>query len=93
MTYDSGLHRYLLTLTYSYSANPPAVWKRGAEPVIADSPTPWRPYSFVAASHDFGPSNGYGAGFPSEWTAGGGDGCVDAGPSAGPSQNRNASPH
>ena len=67
MTYDSGLHRYLLTFTYSYSSTPPAVWKGGAELVIAESPTPWGPFSFVAASHDFGPSNGYGAGFPSQW--------------------------
>jgi hypothetical protein len=67
MTYDAGLHRYLLTFTYSYSSHVPAVWKGGAELVIAESPTPWGPFSFVAASHDFGPSNGYGAGFPSQW--------------------------
>ena len=67
MTYDAGIHRYLLTFTYSYASNPPAVWKGGAELVIAESPTPLGPFSFVAASRDFGPSNGYGAGFPSQW--------------------------
>jgi hypothetical protein len=35
--------------------------------VIASSPNPWGPFSFVAGSRDFGPSNGYGAGFPSQW--------------------------
>jgi hypothetical protein len=35
--------------------------------VIADSPEPWGPFSFVAASREFGPSNGYGAGFPTQW--------------------------
>jgi hypothetical protein len=67
MAYDPGLHRYLLTWTYSYSSKPPAVWKGGAELVIAESPQPWGPFSFVASSREFGPSNGYGAGFPSQW--------------------------
>ena len=67
MTYDAGIHRYLLTFTYSYSSKVPAVWKGGAEVVIAESPTPSGPFSFVAASREFGPSNGYGAGFPSQW--------------------------
>jgi hypothetical protein len=67
MTYDPGLRRYLLTFTYSYSSQTPAVWTGGAELVIAESPTPWGPFSFVAASREFGPSNGYGAGFPSQW--------------------------
>jgi len=67
MTYDAGIHRYLLTFTYSYNSNPPAVWKGGAELVVAESPTPWGPFSFVAGSREFGPSNGYGAGFPSQW--------------------------
>ena len=67
MAYDPGLHRYLLTFTYSYSSGVPAVWKGGAELVIAEAPEPWGPFSFVAASKDFGPSNGYGAGFPSQW--------------------------
>ena len=30
-------------------------------------PTPSGPFSFVARSSEFGPSNGYGAGFPSQW--------------------------
>jgi hypothetical protein len=67
MAYDPGLHRYLLTFTYSYSSRPPAVWKGGAELVIAEAPSPAGPFSFVAASREFGPSNGYGAGFPSQW--------------------------
>jgi hypothetical protein len=67
MTYDRPLHRYLLTFTYSYSSQPPAVWTGGAELVIAASPNPWGSFSFVAGSRDFGPSNGYDAGFPSQW--------------------------
>jgi hypothetical protein len=67
MAYDAGLHRYLLTFTYSYSSTPPAVWKGGAQLVVADAPEPWGPFSFVATSREFGPSNGYGAGFPSQW--------------------------
>jgi hypothetical protein len=67
MAYDPGLHRYLLTFTYSYSSKPPAVWKNGAQLVIAEAPTPAGPFSFVATSRQFGPSNGYGAGFPSQW--------------------------
>jgi hypothetical protein len=67
MTYDRPLHRYLLTFTYSYGSNPPAVWKGGAELVILEAPTPEGPFSFVARSSEFGPSNGYGAGFPSQW--------------------------
>ena len=67
MTYDSGLHRYLLTFTYSYSSQVPAVWKGGAELVMAEAPEPWGPFSFVGTSREFGPSNGYGAGFPSQW--------------------------
>jgi hypothetical protein len=43
------------------------VWKGGAELVILDAPNPWGPFTFVAASKNFGPSNGYGAGFPSQW--------------------------
>lgn len=67
MIYDPGLHRYLLTFTYSYSSQVPAVWKGGAELVILEGPTPSGPFSFVAGSREFGPSNGYGAGFPSQW--------------------------
>jgi hypothetical protein len=72
MTYDRPLHRYLLTFTYSYRPNPPAVWNGGAELVILESPTPQGPFSFVARSREFGPSNGYGAGFPSQWISGNG---------------------
>jgi hypothetical protein len=35
--------------------------------VILEAPTPEGPFSFVARSREFGPSNGYGAGFPSQW--------------------------
>jgi hypothetical protein len=67
ITYDPPLHRYLLSFTYSYSSQPPAVWKGGAELVIMEAPTPAGPFSFVARSREFGPSNGYGASFPSQW--------------------------
>jgi hypothetical protein len=67
MTYDAPLHRYLLTFTYSYGSKPTAVWKDGAELVILEGPTPSGPFSFVARSRQFGPSNGYGPGFPSQW--------------------------
>jgi hypothetical protein len=67
MTYDAPLHCYLLTFTYSYSQRPPGVWTGGAELVILEAPSPLGPFSFVARSKEFGPSNGYGAGFPSQW--------------------------
>ena len=67
MAYDPGLRRYLLTFTYSYRSKVPAVWKGGAQLVIAESANPWGPFSFVATSRNFGPSNGYGAGLPSQW--------------------------
>ena len=67
MTYDKPLRRYLLTFTYSYSSQPPALWKGGAELVILEGLRPSGPFSFVARSNEFGPSNGYGAGFPSQW--------------------------
>ena len=67
MTYDAPLHRYLLTFTYSYASSPPAVFKDGAELDILEAPTPWGPFSFVASSSEFGPSNRYGAGFPAAW--------------------------
>jgi hypothetical protein len=35
--------------------------------VILEAPTAAGPFSFVARSSSFGPSNGYGAGFPSQW--------------------------
>lgn len=67
MIYDSPLHRYLLTFTYSYVSTPPGVWQNGAELVMLESPTPWGPFAFVARDPDFGPSNGYGASFPIKW--------------------------
>jgi hypothetical protein len=67
MTYDAPLHRFLLTFTYSYGARPPAVWKGGAELMMLEGPSLTGPFSFVARSPRFGPSNGYGAGFPSQW--------------------------
>jgi hypothetical protein len=70
ITYDAPLHRYLLTFTHSYSSQPPAVWQGGAELDILESPTPWGPFSFVARSSEFGPSNGYGAGFPGQCVGG-----------------------
>jgi hypothetical protein len=67
MTYDRALGRYLLTFTYSYESRVPGVWKNGAELVVLEARTPGGPFSFVARSREFGPSNGYGAGFPSQW--------------------------
>jgi hypothetical protein len=67
MAYDSPIHRYLLTFTYSYAAAPPGIWKNGSELVILEAPHPWGPFSFVAHEPEFGPSNGYGAGFPVKW--------------------------
>jgi hypothetical protein len=67
MSYDPGLHRYLLTFTYSYSQDPPGVWKDGSELVILESPTPDGPFSFVASQRYFGPSNGYDPALPVNW--------------------------
>ena len=67
MAYDSPIHRYLLTFTYSYYSTPPQVWRNGSELVIMEAPNPWGPFSFVAHESFFGPSNGYGAGFPLAW--------------------------
>jgi hypothetical protein len=67
MAYDSPLHRYLLTFTWSYAAAPPEIWRNGSELVILNAPHPWGPFSFVAREPYFGPSNGYGAGFPISW--------------------------
>ena len=67
MAYDKPLRRYLLTFTYSYTSAPPALWTGGAELVILEALTPSGPFSFVARSSEFGPSNGYDAGFPSQW--------------------------
>jgi hypothetical protein len=67
ISYDAPLRRYLLTFTYSYSLVPPAIWTGGAELVILEAPHPWGPFSFVASSREFGPSNGYDPGFPPQW--------------------------
>jgi hypothetical protein len=67
MSYDSPLHRYLLTFTYSYASTVPAIWRNGAELVILEGLHPWGPFRFVAQEGYFGPSNGYGAGFPVSW--------------------------
>jgi hypothetical protein len=67
MAFDSPLHRYLLTFSYSYASSPPAMWRNGAELVILEAPHPWGPFSFVADEPEFGPSNGYAAGIPIKW--------------------------
>jgi hypothetical protein len=67
MAYDAPLRQYLLTFTYSYASAPPALWRNGSELVILAAPHPWGPFSFVARAAFFGPSNGYGAGFPISW--------------------------
>jgi hypothetical protein len=41
--------------------------RAGSELVIFTAPHPWGPFSFVARQRYFGPSNGYGAGFPISW--------------------------
>jgi hypothetical protein len=72
MAYDSPIHRYLLTFTYSYATTPPGIWRNGSELVVLEAPHPWGPFSFVAHESYFGPSNGYGAGFPLAWISGDG---------------------
>jgi hypothetical protein len=72
MSYDSALHRYLLTFTYSYSQSTPGVWKDGSQLVILESPTPDGPFSFVAGQQYFGPSNGYDPALPVNWMSSGG---------------------
>jgi hypothetical protein len=67
MAYDQGLHRYLLSFTYSYAQTTPAMWQTGSELVILDAPHPWGPFSFVARGSYFGPSNGYDPAFPVKW--------------------------
>lgn len=67
MAYDAPLHRYLLTFTYSYAPTPPAIWRNGSELVLLEAQHPWGPFSFVARESEFGPSNGYAAGFPVGW--------------------------
>jgi hypothetical protein len=41
MAYDSPIHRYLLTFTYSYAVSPPAIWRNGEELIILEAPHPW----------------------------------------------------
>jgi hypothetical protein len=67
MAYDSPLHQYLLTFTWSYAAAPPAMWRNGSELVILTAPHPWGPFRFVARQVWFGPSNGYSPGVPVKW--------------------------
>ena len=67
MTYDAALHQYLLTFTHSYAPVPPQIWRSGAELDVLTAPHPWGPFSFVTREVDFGPSNGYDAGFPPSW--------------------------
>ncbi len=67
MAYDSPLHRYLLTFTYSYKETVPGIWQDGAQLVILDAPHPWGPFSFVAQEPNFGPSDGYAPGIPLAW--------------------------
>lgn len=67
MSYDSPLHRYLLSFTYSYAPRPPGMWQNGAELLILEAAHPWGPFSFVAHEPEFGPSNGYAPGIPVSW--------------------------
>jgi len=67
MSYDAPLHVYLLTFTHSYSNTVPGIWRAGSELDLLEAPHPWGPFSFVARDIDFGPSNGYAAGFPEKW--------------------------
>jgi hypothetical protein len=67
MAYDPGLHRYLLSFTYSYASAPPALWRNGSELVIMEAPRPWGPFSFVSRAPYFGPANGYDPAFPVKW--------------------------
>jgi hypothetical protein len=72
MSYDAPLHRYLLTFTHAYAPAVPDIWRSGEELDMLESPNPWGPFSFVAREIDFGPSNGYAAGFPEKWISGSG---------------------
>jgi hypothetical protein len=67
MSYDAPLHHYLLTFTHSYGAQPPEIWRWGAELDVLVAPHPWGPFSFVTRETDFGPSNGYDPGIPLSW--------------------------
>jgi len=67
MSYDPALHVFLLTFTHSYAPATPDIWRSGSELDLLEAPNPWGPFSFVAREIDFGPSNGYAAGFPEKW--------------------------
>jgi hypothetical protein len=67
MSYDAPIHRYLLTFTHSYANTVPGIWRSGSELDILEAQHPWGPFSFVARDINFGPSNGYAAGFPAKW--------------------------
>jgi hypothetical protein len=67
MTYDAGIHRYLLTFTFSYGSTPPGIWQYGSELEILEAPHPWGPFSFVARNPYFGPANAYDPAFPVKW--------------------------
>lgn len=67
MSYDPALRVYLLTFTHSYAPKTPDLWRSGSELDLLEAPHPWGPFSFVAREIDFGPSNGYAAGFPEKW--------------------------
>ena len=67
MSYDAPLRRYLLTFTHTYAPKTPDMWRSGEELDLLEAQHPWGPFSFVAREIDFGPSNGYGAGFPVKW--------------------------
>ncbi len=51
----------------------PDIWTNGAELLILEAPHPWGPFSFVAHEPEFGPSNGYAAGFPIKWISANGE--------------------
>jgi hypothetical protein len=67
IAYDSPIHRYLLTFSYSYASTPTSMWRNGMELLILEAPHPWGPFSFVAHEPMFGPSNGYAPGVPIKW--------------------------
>jgi hypothetical protein len=67
MTYDPAIHRYLLAFSHSYHDRSRRTWTGGAELAVLESPKPWGPFHLVFRSQNFGPSNGYGGGFPIPW--------------------------
>jgi hypothetical protein len=67
MTYDPALRRYLLTFTYSYRNDVPAIYRNGAQLVMMEGPHPWGPFRTVFTQRYFGPSNGYAPSIPIPW--------------------------